>query len=138
MAVTFRNKTTGTWANRGDTNITLPTGTQAGDLLIFHLQTNAGGDASWAAPSGSTLIVKEATSGQYQLAYWKIATSTDISNGYYNFNFLSTDCYFSLLSFYGTHQTSPISAYDTGTGSLSTTSGEISSAVTPAANCMLS
>jgi len=136
MAVAFRGKTTAVWGTYGSVNITLPAGTQAGDLLILHMQTNQGGDSGWTAPSGSTLIVKEATGGQYQFACWKIATATDITNGYYTFDFKGATVYYCLLAFSGTHQTTPISAYDTGTGSISETSGTLDSAVTPAANCM--
>lgn len=138
MAVTFRGKTTGAWATYNSVNITLPAGTQAGDLLILHVKTNVTGTKNYTTPSGATDIIEALTNGVFQYACWKIATSTDISNGYLAMDLSPADCYYSLLAFSGTHQTNPISGSQPGSGNIAGTSATITldSALTPSANCM--
>ena len=85
MAVAFQSATAPTWVNTGNTaNVTLPTGTQAGDLLIL-CWAGYGALGFTTAPAGYVNIANFTSGGlstrTMRIGY-VIATATDVSNGY--------------------------------------------------------
>jgi hypothetical protein len=70
------------YANGTSLNATLPTGTVAGDLLLIFTFQGYGANAITGATRAATCVVGTID--------WKVATSTDITNGYITVTFLGS------------------------------------------------
>lgn len=83
-----RATSTSTPDNSQNSDISLPSGTQVGDLLILHV--GIGDDRNITQPSGFTEIDNTRNGSQRGALYWKIATSTETSAGSVTVEFSDT------------------------------------------------
>jgi len=122
-------------SNTTSTTINLPTGTVEGELLIATVATDGETDASLAAPSGWTLLHREASSDDVSLAvWWKVATASEPTN--YDFTWSgSEEAYGFIMRFSGQAASNPIHTFNSSTGSGS--SPQTPAVTTTVDNCMI-
>lgn len=116
-------------------NISLPPGTADGDLLIATVATDGETDASLTAPSGWTLLHRQASADDVSLGvWWKVAGGSEPAN--YDFVWSgSQEAYGTIMRFSGQAASNPIHTFNASTGSSSSpTAPEITTTVD---NCMI-
>lgn len=116
-------------------NINLPVGTAEGDLLIATVVTDGETNASLAAPSGWTLLHREASSDDVSLGvWWKLATASEPAN--YDFTWSgSQEAFGTIMRFSGQAISNPIHVSNVSTGSSS--SPATPDITTSADNCLI-
>lgn len=120
MAVVWRSSVNRTGTSQtlpASGNFTLPSGTVAGDLLYLQVGYEKGTDCTlddtpFSDPFTAVSAKVDQGANVGQRCYWKIATSTDVTNGHIGAQatFFSTSVKFSatLSRFDGHHATTPI------------------------------
>lgn len=122
-AITFVGSTTNQGDSRSGASVTVPAGTQAGDVLIAQVVIGRGA-TSVSRPAGWFLIGNVEQSGDVQQSlYYKVASSIDAGNSYsWNFSgvgFFNPRTYILGMSvFRGVDNTTPIAASSASTGSV--------------------
>lgn len=120
--VVFRGATSNTGSDA--IGLVVPTGVQAGDLLVAQVSNRNGAYAGVTAPSGWTLLGR-ATSGTAvtEAVYWKLADAAEpIYYAFYLQGSSGVQMVGGIAAYGGVHQGAPVHAFATATGGGATAS----------------
>lgn len=137
MAIVVESVSTPSYSNGGSVNISTPSGTQAGDLLIIHFHSRNDGGGT---PTGNIITIpgsgwtlgewKKGTQNVYQTSefYYKIAVDSEPTSGWtFDGNVWHAE---SIYRISGVNTTTPI-ATTNGTSADNTSSPSFSAGITP-------
>jgi hypothetical protein len=133
--IAYRNEVDNGASNQASITVNVPTGVQAGDLLVAQIAVNHGTDATITAPSGWTLVLRTDQSNKLGQAIYRHAwVSGDPASYTWTFS-ANQQAAGAILAYGGVDATSPIDV-SAGLATASTASIPAPSATTTAAGDM--
>jgi MSHA biogenesis protein MshQ len=139
MGITFIASSTDSRNGTAAFTLPVPTGTEAGHIMVAAAASTENLDDGPLAAAGWTLVEKTSSWGsRWTQIYWKLASASEPST--YTFRAIDTTPHHEIggiMTFAGVNQTTPIDGQSKVTYASTTTSVVIPSITTTAAGCML-
>lgn len=119
MAIAIASTSNISVASSAGQTIPVPSGLTVGDLLIAHIALDINVTNSLNTPSGWTVIRTDDFSTNESVLLWKVATSTEVSNGLVYTTTAEAKNGGGLFRITGANTSNPISGSSQGTGNTS-------------------